>query len=100
MRYPGVRDMRYPGVRDMRYPSVQEEDQPGVSGQRVAWAFLGWLASGPFPFGALGLGRLARGAGPRPKVPTMPRRSNDSENLGDHNWRRLWETPSKKSQRR
>ena len=30
----------------------------------------------------------------------MPRRSNDSENLGDHNWRSFWETPSKKSQRR
>ena len=30
----------------------------------------------------------------------MPRRSNDSKNSGDHNWRRLWETPSKKSQRR
>ena len=32
----------------------------------------GRLASGPFPYGALGLGRLARGAGPGPKVPTMP----------------------------
>ena len=30
----------------------------------------------------------------------MPRRSSDFENSGDHNWRRLWETPSKKSQRR
>ena len=30
----------------------------------------------------------------------MPRRSSDSENSGDHNWRRLWETSSKKSQRR
>ena len=30
----------------------------------------------------------------------MPRRSSDSKNSGDHNWRRLWETPSKKSQRR
>ena len=30
----------------------------------------------------------------------MPRRSTDSENFGDYNWRRLWETPSKKSQRR
>ena len=30
----------------------------------------------------------------------MPRRSSDSEKSGDHNWRRLWETPSKKSQRR
>ena len=30
----------------------------------------------------------------------MLQRSTDSENLRDHNWRRLWETPSKKSQRR
>ena len=30
----------------------------------------------------------------------MLRRSTDSENSGDHNWRRLWETPIKKSQRR
>ena len=30
----------------------------------------------------------------------MYRRSSDSENSGDYNWRRLWETPTKKSQRR
>ena len=30
----------------------------------------------------------------------MPQRSNDSKNSRDHNWYRLWETPSKKSQRR
>ena len=30
----------------------------------------------------------------------MIRRSNDSENFGDYNWRCLWETTSKKSQRR
>ena len=30
----------------------------------------------------------------------MFRRSSDSEDSGDYNWRRLWETPSKKSQRR
>ena len=30
----------------------------------------------------------------------MLRRSTNSENSGDHNWRRLWESPSKKSQRR
>ena len=30
----------------------------------------------------------------------MPRRSSNSENSGVHNWRHLWETPSKKSQRR
>ena len=30
----------------------------------------------------------------------MIRRSSDSKNSGDYNWRRLWETPSKKSQRR
>ena len=34
--------------------------------------FLGRLASGPFPFRALRSSRLARGAGPRPKVLTMP----------------------------
>ena len=43
-----------------------------ASGQRVDRAFLGCLAFGPFPFEALRLGRLARGAGPGPKVPTMP----------------------------
>ena len=40
----------------------------GVSGRRVG---LGRLVSGPFPFEALESGRLARGVGPRPKVPTM-----------------------------
>ena len=30
----------------------------------------------------------------------MFRRSSDSEDSGDYNWRHLWETPSKKSQRR
>ena len=30
----------------------------------------------------------------------MFRRSSDSEDFGDYNWRRLWETPTKKSQRR
>ena len=47
-------------------------------GRRVARAFLGlitvlgWLALGPGPIGALGLGRLARGTELRPMVPTMP----------------------------
>ena len=35
-------------------------------------AFLGRLAYWPNPFGALGLGRLAKGVGPWPMVPTMP----------------------------
>ena len=30
----------------------------------------------------------------------MFQRSSDSKDFGDYNWRRLWETPSKKSQRR
>ena len=30
----------------------------------------------------------------------MFRRSSDSEDSGDYNWHRLWETPRKKSQRR
>ena len=42
---------------------VSEPNPLGVPGQRVGRAFLGRLVSGPFPFGALGLGRLARGAG-------------------------------------
>ena len=29
----------------------------------------------------------------------MPRRSGDSENPRDNNWRRMWEQPSKKSHR-
>ena len=44
----------------------------GVPGQGVDRAFLGQLVPGPFPFEALGSGRLARGAKPGPKVPTMP----------------------------
>ena len=42
----------------------------GVSGRRVGLTFLGWLVAGPFPFEALGSGRLAMGVGPGPKVPT------------------------------
>ena len=34
--------------------------------------FLGRLAFGASPFGALRLGRLAKGTEPRPMVPTMP----------------------------
>ena len=30
----------------------------------------------------------------------MIRRSSDSKDSGDYNWHRLWETPSRKSQRR
>ena len=44
----------------------------GVPGRRVGRAFLGQLVSWPFPFEALRWGRLARGAGPGPKVSTMP----------------------------
>ena len=44
----------------------------GVPERRVDPAFLGRLVSGSFPFEALGSGRLARGAGLGPKVPTMP----------------------------
>ena len=39
------------------------EDRPGVPGSVGFWAN---------PFGALGLGRLAKGAGPGSMVPTMP----------------------------
>ena len=42
-----------------------------VPGRRIGRAFLSRLASEPSPFGALGLGRLARGAGLEPMVPTI-----------------------------
>ena len=49
-----------------------------VPGGRVARAFVGlftilrWLALGPGPIEAFGLGRLARGTELGPMVPTMP----------------------------
>ena len=46
--------------------------QLGVSRRRVDPAFLGRLVAEPFPFEALGSGRLAMGVGLGPKVPTMP----------------------------
>ena len=44
----------------------------GLSGRRVSPTLLGRLVAGPFPFEALGLGRMAMSVGPGPKVPTMP----------------------------
>ena len=41
-------------------------------GYPSARVFLGRLVSEPDPLKALGSGRLTRGAGPGPKVPTMP----------------------------
>ena len=41
-----------------------------VPGQRIVLAFLGRLAFGPSPIGALVLGRLARGTEFGPMVPT------------------------------
>ena len=43
----------------------------GVPEWKVGPTFLGRLVSGPFPFEALGSGRLAKGAGLGPKVPTL-----------------------------
>ena len=43
----------------------------GVPERRVGRAFLGQLVFRSFPFEALRSGRLARGAGPGPKVPTL-----------------------------
>ena len=47
----------------------------GVLGRRVGRAFLGQLVSGSFPFEALGSGRLAKGVGLGPKVPTLVTRN-------------------------
>ena len=42
-------------------------------GRRIVRTILGRLAFGPSPIGALVLGRLARGTGPGPMVPTFTR---------------------------
>ena len=44
----------------------------GVSERRVGPAFLGRLVARPFPFEALGSGRLTMGVGPGHKIPTIP----------------------------
>ena len=67
-----VRDMIHPGARAEDQPSVPGPASVRIPGQRVGQAFRGQLAYGLFPFGALGLGRLARSVGSAPKVPTMP----------------------------
>ena len=61
----------------MGFPSVQAEDQSGISrpfGPANIWTgyCLGRLVPGPNLVETLGSGRLAGGAGPGPKVPTMP----------------------------
>ena len=61
----------------MRYPGTRAEDWSDVRGpvdllgRRIGRAFQDQLTSGPNPFGALGLDRLARDVGPRSKVPTI-----------------------------
>ena len=48
------------GIRSVRAPR-----------RKIDRTFLGRLAFGPSPIGALGLGRLARGIEPGPMVPTI-----------------------------
>ena len=75
------RERKHPGEEAFRHQGASGKEAFGVRGaqtpgRRVAWAFhglftvLGWLALGPGPIGALGLGRLARGTEPGPMVPT------------------------------
>ena len=49
---------------------VRRRPRYEAPGRRTSRAFLGRLAFRPSPFGALGLGRLARGTEPGPMVPT------------------------------
>ena len=81
--------------RERKHPGDEASEHQGASGKeaseirgarapggRVPRAFLGWLALGPGPIGALGLGRLARGTEPGPMVPTKPIRIVSQNGLG------------------
>ena len=81
IRAIGLSFLRDQNIKKRREEQKREEEEEEekkkrreekVPGRRVDRAFLGRLASGPFSFGALGFGQLARGAGLGPKVPTMP----------------------------
>ena len=58
----------------MGFPRVRAEDRSGIHGLASVRAgkYLGRLVPGLNPLETLGSGRLAGGAGPGLKVPTMP----------------------------
>ena len=77
------RERKHPGEEASGHQSALGKEASGMRGarapgRRVARAFLGlftilrWLALGPGPIGALGLGRLARGTDPGLMVPIRP----------------------------
>ena len=71
----GIKDARAVGRRIVRSILGRLAFRPSplrAPGRRIGWAILGWPDFGPSPIGALALGWLARGTGPRPMVPTMP----------------------------
>ena len=71
------RERRHPSKGVFGHLVASGKEASGVRGARVlgrrfSLAFLGRLSITPSPFGAIGLGRLARGTEPGPMVPTMP----------------------------
>ena len=80
-RHPGYEMLRHPvgGLDGHSWADWLLPSPFGVLGRRIVRAFLGWLASGPSPFGALGLGQLARGAQPGPMVPTTMKHSGSGK---------------------
>ena len=72
----GIRGARVPGRKVARVFLGRLTLGPGlvevVPGRKFSQAFLGRLTLGSGPFGAIGLGRLARGTKPGPMLPTMP----------------------------
>ena len=71
-------ERRHPSEGVSRQLVASRKEASRVRGARVlerkfSRAFLGRLTLGPFPVGAIGLGRLARGTEPEPMVPTVKR---------------------------
>ena len=68
-------ERKHPGEGASRHLGASRKEASKIRGARVlgrkvALAFLGQLTLRPGPFEVIGLGQLARGTEPKPKIPT------------------------------